>query len=133
MHLILCVDTRDGLSFGGRRLSRDICVTDHILSLTNGHSLWVHPYSAQLFPADTVVVDVDFQSKAGQGDYCFVETSPLLKTNDALESVILYCWNRSYPATEKLDRNLLKGMRLSDTEEFTGNSHETITMQRYTL
>lgn len=133
MHLILCIDEKDGLSFCGRRLSRDCRVIEHILSMTNGHSLWVHPYSSKLFPAHTVIVDEEFQNKAGKGDYCFSEITPVPVKNENLESVILYCWNRSYPATVKFDRTVLRPLRLTYTEEFPGNSHEIITMQRYTL
>ena len=133
MHLIFCVDDRDGLSFCGRRLSRDSCVTEHILRLTQGHDLWLHPYSAQLFSNASVRVDEDFQRKAGQGAYCFVEITPLLETYEDLESVILYRWNRAYPATCKFDRKILAPMHLIHREEFPGNSHETITMERYRL
>lgn len=133
MHLILCIDERDGLSFCGRRLSRDSRVIDHMLSLTEGHTLWVHPYSAKLFSQGEVKADELFLSKAGQGDYCFAEITPLLHPTQDLESVTLYHWNRAYPATEKFDRKLLQSFRLTLREEFPGNSHETITMERYSL
>ena len=133
MHLILCVDDRDGLSFCGRRLSRDSRVTEHILSTTREHNLWSHPYSANLFPEGAVIADAQFQTKAGQGDYCFLEITPLLSTYENLESVILYHWNRSYPSTVKFDRKILESLHLTHTEEFSGNSHEWITVERYTL
>lgn len=133
MHLILCIDERDGLSFCGRRLSRDSRLIDHMLTLTEGHTLWVHPYSEKLFPQGTVTVDEQFQAKAGQGDYCFVETVPLEILSENWESVTLYCWNRAYPATVKFDRKILTAFRLSHKEEFSGNSHEILTMERYTL
>lgn len=133
MHLILCIDARDGLSFCGRRLSRDSRLVDHMLTLTEGHTLWVHPYSAKLFPQGTVMSDEQFQTKAGQGDYCFVETPPVEIPEGNWESVTLYCWNRTYPATVKFDRKLLQSFRLNYREEFPGNSHEILTMERYCL
>ena len=133
MHLILCVDERDGLSFCGRRLSRDSRLIDHILTLTKGHALWVHPDSAKLFPQEAVMADARFQQKAGQGDYCFVETTPLERCPEEWESVVLYCWNRAYPATVKFDRKLLRSFHLTHREEFPGNSHENLTMERYSL
>lgn len=133
MHLILCVDDRDGLSFCGRRLSRDSRVSEHILTLTQGHNLWMHPYSAKLFPGASILTDEDFQHKAEQGDYCFLEITPLLEKYENLESVTLYYWNRAYPATAKFDRGILAPMRLTHTEDFHGNSHETITLERYSL
>ena len=132
MHLFVCVDERDGLSFCGRRLSRDRRVTEHILRLTEGGNLWMSTYSAKLFPGSAICVAGDFQRKARAGDYCFVETT-LLDTYDNLESVILYHWNRAYPATVHFPRKLLDGMKLAEVQEFPGSAHERITMERYTL
>lgn len=131
MHLIICVDDRDGMSFCGRRLSRDRELCAHMLRITQGAKLWMSPYSAKLFPGEDVLADADFQRKAGSGDYCFVETDPLLPDYENLESVILYHWNRSYPATVKFPRTLLKDMHMESVEEFPGSSHEKITMEKY--
>lgn len=131
MHLILCIDDRDGLSFCGRRLSQDRELCAHLLRLTEGSKLWMSAYSAKLFPADKVIIDEDFQQKAGAGAYCFLETAPFLETYENLESVTLYHWNRVYPATVKFDRKILTPMHLEHTEEFPGNSHEMITMERF--
>lgn len=131
MHLILCIDERDGLSFCGRRLSQDKILNQHMLRITTGHKLWMSPYSGKLFPGEDIWVDEDFQQKASAGDYCFLETAPLLEEYENLESVILYHWNRSYPSTVKFPRKLLETMHLEHTEEFPGNSHEKITMERY--
>lgn len=128
MHLIFCVDDRDGLSFCGRRLSRDREVTAHMLRLTADSSLLVHPYSASLFPEGSVVVDEEYLSKAGKDDFCFVEKGSV---PESAESVTLYLWNRAYPSTERFPRELLDSMKLAFTEEFSGFSHEKITMERY--
>ena len=131
MHLIFCVDERDGLSFCGRRLSQDRELISHMLKLTSGSRLWVHPYSAKLFPENTVLADKDYFGKAGEGDYCLVEKGPFPRVWKSVESVILYHWNRTYPATERFPRNLLENMRKENTEDFSGNSHEKITMERF--
>lgn len=133
MQLILCVDERDGLSFCGRRLSRDSRLVEHMLSLCEGHTLWVHPNSEKLFPAGTVQADEQFLTRAGKEDFCFVEIPSVDLSTQNWESVTLYNWNRAYPATEKFDRKLLTSLCLTHQEEFPGNSHETITMERYTL
>ena len=133
MHLIVCIDDRDGIAFCGRRLSRDREVSAHILSLAAGCNLWMHPYSAQLFPNAVVLSDPEFLSKAQSGDYCFSETTPLPDRLDNLESVILYHWNRSYPSNLRFPRSLIENMKLVYTEDFPGNSHDNITMEQYTL
>jgi len=132
MHLIICVDERDGLSFCGRRLSRDSVLNRHILALTAGHKLWMHPDSAKLFSEEGIFTDEACLKKAETGEYCFLETKVPVHI-ESLESVILYCWNRAYPSTEKFPRQLLESMHLVHEEEFSGSSHEKITMQRYVL
>ena len=133
MHLIVCIDTRDGMSFCGRRQSRDREVIARILKITGESRLWVSPYSASLFPEERIVSDPDFMENAGEGEYCFIETEVLPAVLGKLESVILYHWNRSYPATVKFPREILQPMHLQALEEFPGHSHETITMERYVL
>ena len=133
MHLIFCIDDRDGLSFCGRRLSQDRELNRHMLKLTSGHKLWMSHYSAKLFPDCSVQIDEDFQHKADTDDYCFLETADPLEAYEHLESVTLYHWNRSYPSTQKFPRSLLNNMHLEYTEDFHGSSHEKITMERYAL
>ena len=130
MHLIVCVDDRDGMSFCGRPLSRDRELNAHMLRMTEGKKLWMSPNSAALFPEGTVCSHQDFLAKAGAGEYCFTETI-LPDPTVCLESVTLYHWNRAYPSTVRFPRSLLEGMRLVHTEEFPGNSHETITLERF--
>lgn len=133
MHLIVCIDDRDGMAFCGRRLSRDREVITHIQAQTNGCRLWMHPQSAQLFADATVEADPDFLKKVQSGDYCFAETTPLPNEWENLESVTLYYWNRTYPSTLRFPRSLLRRMHLVRTETFPGNSHETLTMEYYTV
>jgi hypothetical protein len=131
MHLIFCIDERDGLSFCGRRLSQDRELVSHMLNLTSGSQLWIHPYSSKLFPEGTVLADEDYLSKANAGDYCWIEKGPFPKVWQSVESVTLYHWNRAYPSTERFPRSLLKNMYIETTEDFSGNSHENIIMERF--
>ena len=131
MHLILCIDQRDGMNFCGRRLSSDIRLTEYILQLAIGSKLWMNEYSANLFPAAVITTDEDFLQKAAEGEYCFAENTPLEGITD-LESVTLCHWNRSYPFTQAFPRSLIADMRLTHTEHFPGHSHEKITIERYT-
>ena len=130
MHLIVCIDDRDGMHFGGRRLSSDCTLTEYILNLASAAKLWMNAYSAKLFPADAVCVAEDFLLQAGEGEYCFVETTALTEKL-SLESVTLCRWNRRYPFTEVFPRELLKGMHLAHSQDIPGNSHDTITIERY--
>lgn len=132
MHLIVCIEDRDGVSFGGRRISSDRTLTEYIQNLAVDSTLWMNAYSAKLFPADSVCVDEAFLYKAQAGEYCFAETTPLEDLPN-LESVTLCRWNRKYPFTQIFPRSLLTNMHMVYTEDFPGNSHDKITIERYTL
>lgn len=135
MKIIACVDDNYGLMFNKRRQSRDRIVTDHILQDSIGRYLYMDEYSAQLFvEADhsRIIVKPDFLECAGPGDYCFVEDSPLLPFESKIDRIILYRWNRKYPADLYFDIPLTEhGWRLTDSIDFPGNSHEKITREVY--
>ena len=133
MKLIVCLDDRDGMSFGGRRQSSDREVCKHILQLTDGSTLYMQAYSAKLFPEGSVCVCADVFAEAEENAWVFWETGELPAKILPVERVVIYRWNRRYPATQTFPKELLNGLHLTETIEFSGNSHEKITMQRYTL
>lgn len=133
MILILCVDTRYGMVFHGRRQSRDSAIIREILALSNGKRLWMNSYSQSLFPADAQLrVCADFLQQAQDGEYCFVETTDVEPYLVHAERVILFHWNRSYPADlhfpiEALERD----WSVVEVSDFPGTSHDKITMEVY--
>lgn len=131
MHLIVCVEDRFGMSFCGRRLSKDAEVIGHILGLTKGCRLWTHPGSAELFPQGSVSCDDACFQKVGKDEFCFAEMEIPKWVLEQVEDVILYRWNRTYPSTVKFPRQLLDSRHMIASESFPGNSHEKITMERY--
>ncbi len=127
MILLLCVDKKMGLSFGGKRQSRDKAVTDRILSLTAGKKLYVKAESAALFDDQSVLlVTEDPAAAAGNGDFVFLERLPL--PEKGVEGVVLFHWNRLYPATEHMTLDLAAFSKVK-TEEYAGTSHDRITQE----
>ena len=126
----LCLDDRGGLSFNRRRLSRDRAQQEDLLSLCQGAPLWLAPCSAPLFDwaADRVCVDGALLDRAGDGEICFLEDR--LPPMEAVEGLILYRWNRAYPADVHF-RPDLSGFTLAEQTEFPGTSHEAITREIY--
>ena len=49
MILIVCIEKKDGMLFGGKRLSQDRIVREKMLSLSENSRLWVSPYTAKQF------------------------------------------------------------------------------------
>ncbi len=132
MIVILCVDDNQGLMFNNRRQSRDKMVTEKIIDITDGQ-LWMNHYSYPLFEKERnhrINIDDSFLSEAAEGDYCFVENCQLKPYEKYIEKIILFKWNRVYPADLHFDIDL-SGWILSQSKDFVGNSHELITMEVY--
>lgn len=130
MHVIICLDDRNGLSFNGRRLSSDRTVYRRIADTVEG-SLWMNSRSAKLFAGYSVCVDEDFLKNAEQKDSCFVESLEFILQLSHVDSLTIYRWNRHYPSDTKLPEDFLTNWRCVSKSDFTGNSHNVITEERY--
>ncbi len=137
MNIIVCIDDDGGMLFNKRRQSRDRILLEDLLAMVKetGQLLWIAPFSVKLFGADEEMcpfftVDETFLEKANEQDFCFVENMPLQQYEDNIESLIIYRWNRKYPADTYLDIDLTK-WKVEETKEFAGSSHEKITREVY--
>lgn len=141
MILIVCVDDNKGMMFNHRRQSQDRVLRRHILDRVGDAKLWMNGYSAKMFEKDEseqvrkcLIVDEDFLKKAAKVEYCFAESDPcgkdMFPDTTQVDSVILYKWNRVYPADQYFAMDL-SGWKLVETVEFPGSSHEKITEERY--
>ena len=133
MIIMLCVDDKDGMLFNRRRQSKDRVLYRHIVELAGSGRLWMSSYSQKQF-ADAgqaeIIVDEAYLEKAGAGDYCFVEDKDVALYEDRIEKVILFRWNRTYPADTFFTLDI-SGYTWEKTENFAGNSHEKITKEIY--
>lgn len=137
--IIVCVDNRMGMCFNQRRVSRDRVVSWDILKKVRGNVLWMAPGTEKLFedldmPEDgesvMVKVDVDFLEKAEESDYCLAERESLSGYEEKFTQIILYRWNRDYPADLFFEIDL-GNWKLKERKEFAGYSHEKITREIY--
>ncbi len=131
MHIILCLDDRNGMLFNRRRLSSDRVVCQRVAENAQG-KLWMNSYSAKLFADHEICIDEDFLQKADLGDSCFVESPDFVEKAENIESITVYRWNRAYPSDKKIPADVLAQWHLSASTDFPGNSHETITEEKYT-
>lgn len=134
MTVMLCIDDKGGMMFNHRRQSRDQVLQEHILNLIGDARLWVSRYSRKLFPNDgqaEIYTDEDFLEKAQKGDFCFAEDKDISLYEEKIERLIIFRWNRVYPADTFLELDLNR-YTLEKTENFEGNSHEKITKEIYT-
>lgn len=75
-------------------------------------------------------VDRNFLEKAEEEDFCFVEGENLAGYEGKITEIVLYKWNRDYPADVFFEVDLSK-WRLEERKDFSGYSHEKITKEIY--
>ena len=135
MKIVVCLDDGDGMLFNNRRQSKDSALRRHLLQTVAGGRVWMNAYSAAQFsPEDGISVDEAFLEKAAPEDYCFVENEDISAYAHKVSGVILYRWNRQYPADRRFPVELFSARwKLVSREEFSGNSHPVITQEVYSL
>lgn len=126
MKLIVCLDDKNGMLFNKRRQSRDKILIENVLELCKGETLYTNEYSATLFPEKSVVICEDFETV--ENGYVFAEN--FMVDEDKIQEIIIYKWNRVYPADAYFNISL-DGWELAETVDFVGSSHEKITRERY--
>lgn len=134
MILMVCIDDDCGMAFANRRQSQDRILRARLLRLSGG-VLRLNAYSAKQFPPEesaNFIVEEDFLEQAGEGDFCFAETIDVAPFEEKAEKIILYRWNRRYPASLHFSIPLEEhGWKCAAAEEFQGYSHEKITEEVY--
>ena len=130
MIIIACIDDRGGMRFNRRRQSQDRLLRLDLLREAGGRAVWMNEYSRKQFSEapENLHVAEDFYLRAGEGEFCFFEDVDPAPWLEEAEAVILYHWNRRYPA----DRYFpvpLAGRCVERREEFAGFSHERITKE----
>ena len=126
------MDEAGGLMFNRRRQSRDRTVTEDVIASVGTGRLWLAPYSEKLFMevGGDYLVDESFLARAGEGDVCFVEDRHLSEWVDRIDELVIYRWNRRYPADLYFDLSPeALGFSLRETAEWQGTSHEKITKE----
>ena len=118
--------------FNHRRLSRDRRVCEKILDYSNEKELWMNAYSRKLFTdltdINNIQVDEEFLDKSQS--ICFVENQDITPYLPKIDTLVLFRWNRDYPADFFFTVDLSQ-WNLISTEDFEGTSHEKITMEVY--
>lgn len=131
MKLFICVDKAGGISFNGRRQSRDALVLKDILKRAKGKTVYAGPASGKLlFDAEGFCVTDEPYIRAGKDGAVFMEIEP--PELDGVTELIVYRWDKLYPSDVKLDTDEIK-KRFSKfaVNEIKGNSHDTIKVEVY--
>lgn len=132
MTVIVCVDERLGRAFLGKRLSRDAQLIADVLDFCGARTLCVTPKSARLFDTPLLSVRPELFADAKRGEVFFSETEPLAEVLGHISTLVIYRWNRHYPADLFLDVCPEEaGFVQGEVRELVGKSHPIITREVY--
>ena len=128
MKLIVCLDDNNGMMFNKRRQSRDRVLIENMIELCKDEKFYTNEYSVSLFPENAVEIFDNIEDV--EKSYCFAENFTV--NEDYVDEIIVYKWNRVYPADFKCDIDFSR-FDLVECLDFKGFSHEKITKETYKL
>ncbi len=127
MTLIACIANNNGILFNKRRVSKDALLIERLREIINTNILYCSEYSKSLF-SDFNNLTNDITSLTNDSFY-FLEDENI--PNIIFNKIIIYKWNRDYPADKFFEYDLSEYTLESQTD-FKGNSHDLITELIYT-
>lgn len=131
MKLIICVDLNNGMLFNNRRQSKDRLLIERIYILIGENKLWITEFSKDLFEEGKYnLFAIEDAQIIQENDYVFIENYSPKILEDKSNEIILYNWNRNYPADLFMDISL-DNWKLKSEVEIEGSSHEKITEKIY--
>ena len=134
MKLIVCLDDHNGMRFNGRRQSRDRAVSKDILDISGQSPVWMHTDSGKLFDTDCdrICCYQDAPDCVAEDVYLFSEFDSVERYLPMADTLIIYRWNRTYPADVIFPKDYLDcPWTLKETFEFSGHSHSRLTREVY--
>ncbi len=134
MKIIACLCERGGMLFNKRRQSRDRVLIENLTEYIGEGAIFVNAFSSALFENSTAsCIEVsDPLKSAGEDDYVFIENLSLKGYEGKITEMVIYRWNRSYPADFFLDvKPSDAGLTLRESCDFCGSSHPKITREVY--
>ena len=133
MTVFVCLDDISGMTFGGRRQSRDSRVIADVFAECGSKPLFISPFSEKLMSeSGSVRVKRNPLSAAGTGDFCFIEDRGISRHLKKIKKLVIYHWNERYPTDFSFDTDpLAAGFTLRESIDFVGTSHDKITKEIY--
>lgn len=107
MKIIVCVGDNNAMLFHNRRISRDRAVIEDILRMVSQEvkkdgraRIWMNEYSSELFRtySGDISVSERFWKKLAKRSIVLWKMCRSRKSKDKIQTVVLYRWNRKYPA-----------------------------------
>lgn len=127
LRIALCLDDEGGMTFFGKRQSRDRVLIDDLCASTDG-KIYINSFSSHVFAThgDKTVICADPLAESPDGATVFVENLALAPYLGEIDEIVLYKWNRLYPSDKRIDISF-DGFKVISKKDFEGSSHENIT------
>ena len=125
MKMILCLDDNNGMLFNGRRQSRDRALIEDVFNNLIEEKLNIFEFSKTLFLEyeDKICIVNGLED---DGAY-FIENLDITPFLSNITEVVVYKWNRVYPADFYCVIDFPALFFAAEQTELKGNSHEKIT------
>lgn len=135
MTVIICVDKNNGMSFGGKRQTKDRKLREFLLDIAEREGLQIAmtPYSYEQFKEDerdaliTVKENFSFDE-----DYVFLEHNIPVPWNK-VDKLFLCCWNREYPTDEYFSLPIGVECEFMYSDCIIQASHEELIVETYAV
>ena len=124
------------MMFNNRRQTKDRMVIQKIKKKKKNNFLHLSEYSKPLFQGEDNLIEFGTRwrneviIKGEESDYFFIEDSRPKDYECIIHRIILFCWNKTYPADSFFDIDL-NNYEQKEEIEFEGYSHEKISMKIY--
>ena len=135
MKLFVCLDEVGGMTFNKRRQSSDRIIRDDMLKIVQNARFLVNSYTAKQFTEEQInqiELDENCLEHANEDTFIFIENIGVSNYISKIEQIIVYRWQRKYPADFFFDVDLTSSdWELTGKEELVGYSHECILKEVY--
>ena len=123
----VCLDDEGGMTFFGKRQSRDRVLIGELCDSTDG-KIYINSFSSHIFAGHEGKVEIseDPLAECPAGGVAFIENLPLAPYFEKISEIILYKWNTLYPYDRRIDISF-SDFEVISKKEFAGSSHDKIT------
>ncbi|MBR6772239.1 MAG: ribonuclease Z [Clostridia bacterium] len=131
MVIVICADKNGGILFNNRRQSRDSKLIEDLAAFAGNRKILASPYSEKLLAnVSTLQICENYLDAAEENDICFAEREDVSGYLYKANTLIVYRWNKVYPADRFLNPTEF-GFRLKSKTDFPGSSHDSIDREVY--
>ena len=134
MNIFVCLDEKGGMAFNKRRQSSDRIIRQDMLQTVGEQKLYMNSYTRKQFTEENsnIIECENGLEIAEKDDFVFIENISVCDYISTIQKIVVYRWQRAYPADTFFDIDLTSSdWVLSATEEFEGYSHECIAKEIY--